>query len=304
MRNNPKFWAYVSLVAVCFFWGTTYLGIRMALESFSPFQLVSLRYIISGFLMLAGAAVSKAHMPRGRELWRTAFNGIVILGIGNGCLAFSEQWVPSGMAALFITTSPFWMAAIEALVPGGEPLHLPTTLGMLVGFAGVAFLVGPEGWAPGDHTRLIAGFFILQFGCAGWSLGSIWQRRDKTLAHPIVSGAVQQLATGIFFIVPALMVPHPATRVTLRSGLAVAYLITFGSIIGYSAYIYALNHLPVSVLSLYNYFNPMVAVFLGWLFYRERFGVRETIGMAVIFLGVAIVKRTSRKPTAEPPEGE
>lgn len=291
-------------MTVCFLWGTTYLAIRAALESFSPFELVSFRYILSGSLLLMGAGLKRAHIPRGREMWRTAFNGLVILGIGNGCLAYSEQWVPSGMAALLVTTSPFWMAAMEAIVPGGEPLHVPTLFGMAVGFAGVGFLVGPGGAASGHYGGLIAGFLILQFGCAGWSLGSIWQRRQETRAHPIVSGAVQQLATGIAFIIPAFAAPHFSAHISFRSAFAVLYLVIFGSIVGYSAYIYVLNHLPVSVISIYNYINPVVAVFLGWLFYREPFGWREAAGTAVIFLGVAIVKRASPKPVAEPLEGE
>ncbi len=291
LRQHPNFYAYLALAAVCFFWGTTYLGIRMALESFSPFELVALRFTLSGGLMLAGTALYGARLPRGRALWRTALNGVIILGFGNGCLSVAEQWIPSGLAALFITVSPFWMVGIEALVPGGDRLHGPTVLGMIVGLVGVAFLVSPGGVASGQHLSLVTGFVTLQIGCAGWAFGSIAQRRHTAEAHPFVSGAIQQLATGIVFLLLALLAPHAAIRWSVRGVSALLYLMMFGSIVGYSAYLFALDRLPVAVVAIYNYINPIIAVLLGWLFYREPFGPRESVGMLIIFLGVALVKR-------------
>ena len=137
-------------------------------------------------------------------------------------------------------------------------------------------------------------------GCAAWAVGSILQRRHQTTSHPVVSGAVQQLATGLAFAVPALFAkPHPSTW-SNRSIGAVIYLVIFGSIVGYSAYIIALERLPVSVVSIYNYVNPVIAVFLGWLFFREHIGLQEVIAMVVIFAGVALVKRYSRPPSPKP----
>ena len=273
----------------------------MALESMPPLVLVSTRYTISGLLMLAAAWASGKHIPRGRELWITARNGVIVLGIGNGCLAFAEQWIPSGLAALFITLSPFWMIAIEAAVPGGEPLHGPTIAGMVVALVGVGLLVTPAAQSGGFHGAVLVGFMVLQLGCAGWCFGSILQRRQPTRAHPAISGAVQQLATGLVFAVPALATPSNPVHWSAGSTLAVMYLVVFGSIVGYSAYIYAMDRLPVAVVSIYNYINPIVAVFLGWLFYREPFGWREMAGMAIIFAGVAIVKRFGRSHAPQPP---
>ena len=281
------------MAAVCFFWGTTYLGIRVALEAFSPVQLVATRYFISGSLMLVVAKFLKVHLPSGRELFFTALFGVMILGAGNGCLAFAEALIPSGLAAIFITVSPFWMVGFEALLPGGVGLHGPTIAGMTVGLLGTVLLVGPSAIQSGFGGPVLSGFFLLQFGSAGWSLGSILQRRYPTRAHPVVSGAVQQLATGMVYSIWALLAPATPIHWTPRSLGAVLYLVVFGSIVGYSAYLYALEHLPVSVVSIYNYVNPIVAVFLGWLFFRESFGVREILAMCVIFAGVALVKRFS-----------
>ena len=300
LSRHPHFWAYLALAAVCLFWGTTYLGIRMAVESMAPAVLVSLRYLSSGGLLLAAALIVKARLPCGKELWYTALFGVIIIGIGNGCLAFAEVWIPSGLAALFITTSPFWMIGMEALIPGGEGLHAPTILGMLVGLAGSILLVAPSAIREGINGPLLRGFLILQLGCCAWAFGSILQRRHTTKAHPVVSGAVQQLATGLIYILPALLArPHPLSW-SGRSVGAVIYLVIFGSIVGYSAYIYALDQLPVSVVSIYNYVNPIIAVLLGWWFYREAIGVREVAAMLVIFAGVALVKRYGRSTSAKP----
>jgi len=300
LPRHPHFQAYLALSAVCVFWGTTYLGIRIALESMDPAVLMSLRYSISGIILLAVAYFWKAHLPSGRELWYTALHGVIIIGAGTGCLVYAEQWVPSGLASVFITVSPFWMIGVEALIPGGARLHGPTIAGMFVGLAGSILLVAPEAMHEGFGGPLLRGFLLLQLGCAGWALGSILQRRHHTQAHPVVSGAVQQLATGLAFAIPALFAkPHPSTW-SSRSIGAIAYLVVFGSIVGYSAYIFALDRLPVSVVSIYNYINPIIAVFLGWLFFREHFGLQELIAMLIIFAGVALVKRYSLPPSPKP----
>jgi drug/metabolite transporter (DMT)-like permease len=300
LRRHPQFQAYLALSAVCFFWGTTYLGIRIALESMAPQVLMGLRYTISGLILLTVAYFSKAHLPSGRELRYTALFGVIIIGMGTGTLVFAEQWIPSGLASVFITVSPFWMIAVEALIPGGDQLHGPTIFAMVVGLAGTLLLVVPEAMHDGLGGLLLRGFLLLQLGEAGWALGSILQRRHQTKAHPVVSGAVQQLATGLAFAIPALLArPHPSTW-SARSIGAVAYLVMFGSIVGYSAYSFALDRLPVSVVSVYTYINPIIAVFLGWLFFRERIGIREGFAMLIIFAGVALVKRYSQPPSPKP----
>ena len=142
LHRNPHFKAYLALVSVCFFWGTTYLGIRMALESFPPLALVAIRFLISGSIMLAAAVWRGAVLPRGRDLRNACLAGILILGIGNGALVFAEVVIPSGLAGLFITISPFWLVGLEALLPGGqrlhhgEPRHLPHRVPNLATCAG------------------------------------------------------------------------------------------------------------------------------------------------------------------------
>ena len=291
MRSHPQFKAYLALLSVCFFWGTTYLGIRMALESFPPLLLVSVRFLLSGSILLAAAAARGAAIPQGRGLIGAAGSGVLILGVGNAALVFAERIIPSGLAGLFITISPFWMVGLEALVPGGAALHWPAIFGMLVGLAGAALLVVPD--VIGQHLdkSVLNGFLILQLGMACWSLGSILQRRQTVAAHPVVVGAVHQLAAGLAFLPPALLIHEQPIVWSARGVGAIMYLVIFGSIVGYSSYAYALDKLPVAIVSVHPYVNAVVAVGLGWLVYREPFGIIEAVAMVVIFSGVALVKR-------------
>ncbi|HWB85566.1 MAG TPA: EamA family transporter [Bryobacteraceae bacterium] len=301
MPRHPLFKPYLALGAVCMLWGTTYLGIRMALESFPPLVLVSTRYILSGSIMLLFARARGIYLPRGRELLVACASGVVVLGIGNSCLVFSEVFIPSGLAGLITTISPFWLAGVEAMMPRGERLNGRAIAGMLVGLGGAALL-----FAPGVDTRvidrsiLLRGFLLLQLGMAAWSFGSIVQRRQAGKeAHPVIGGAVQQLAAGVVLSPFALAIPQHPVHWSARGIGALVYLVCFGSIAGYSAFAYALDRLPVAVVSIYSYVNAMVAVALGWLVYREPFGRREALAMAIIFAGVTVVKRYARYRTAK-----
>jgi len=295
LRLHPGAKAYLALAAVCFFWGTTYLGIRMSLETFPPYVLIATRFILSGVIMTAGALARGARLPRGRDLWKAGLSGILILSIGNGCLTFAELKIASGLASLIITLSPFWLVGIEAMAPRGERLHLPTILGMIVGFAGAALLVSGGIGSGGFSRTALSGFLILQLGMISWSAGSIYQRKQQTDAHPIVIGAVQQVFGGLAALPLAVFASSHHLAWSVRGVSALFYLVTFGSIVGYSAYVYALDRLPVAVVSIYPYANSVVAVVLGWLFYREPFGARDAVAMLVIFGGVAVVKWQSGK---------
>jgi len=267
----------------------------MSLETFPPLVLISTRFILSGVIMIAGALAQGARLPRGRDLWKAGLSGILILSIGNGCLTFAELRIASGLASLIITLSPFWLVGIEAMAPGGERLHPPSILGMIVGFAGAALLVSGGVGSGGFSRAALGGFLILQVGMISWSAGSIYQRRQQVDAHPIVIGAVQQVFAGLAALPVAFWASSHHIAWSVRGVSALFYLVTFGSIVGYSAYVYALDRLPVAVVSIYPYVNSVVAVALGWLFYREPFGAREAAAMLVIFIGVALVKWQSGK---------
>jgi len=286
--------AYLALAAVCIFWGTTYLAIRIAIETLPPAFVIFARFTLSGSILLIVARIQGAHIPKGPELWIACVCGVMILGIGNAAAVYAEQLIPSGLAGLFTTLSPFWMTGIEALM-GGERLHIPTVAGMLVGFGGTALLLLPgTGAGAFGHSTLI-GFSIMQLGVVGWTLGSLIQRRQPIKAHPIVIGAIQQLAAGLLYIPVVAFVPERAIVFSQRSVLGLLYLVVFGSIVGYSAFIFAMDRLPIAIVSVYPYINAVVAMGVGWLFFREPFGLREFSAMLIIFSGVAVVKWQSGK---------
>jgi drug/metabolite transporter (DMT)-like permease len=276
----------------------------MSLESFPPLKLIAFRFLLSGGIMLIVALFMRVHLPTGRELAMTVLFGILTLGGGNGTLVFAEQWIPSGTAALFITTGPFWMVGLEALLPGGDRLYLPVLAGIVVGFLGVLLMVAPAAFGEPMGGNLVQGFMLLQFGCLCWSLGALLQRRHPTKAHPVVSGAVQQLAVGLVYLPFATFSSESPVVWKSRSVAAALYLVVFGSIVGYSAFVYVMEHLPVPIVSTYNYVNPVVAMFLGWLFYREPFGWRELFAMIAVFSGVALVKYYSGRAPGGAQPGE
>ncbi len=259
----------------------------MSLETFPPMVLLAARFLLSGGILLLIARARGVHFPDRAQALRIAINGVMTLGVGNACLVIAETRIASGLAALFITTGPFYMVAVESLIPGGARLHAPTIAGMVVGFAGAALLVTRGG---GNLESDLWGFAILQLGNLGWALGSIRQRRLPRLSDPVLNGAIQQFAVGLLYVIPAMIEQGPI-HWSQRGVLALLYLTVFGSIVGYSAYQIALDRLPVAIVSLYAYVNPVVAVSLGWVFYREPFGLREAAAMITIFIGVWLVRR-------------
>jgi drug/metabolite transporter (DMT)-like permease len=290
MQSSRPLAAYLALASICFFWGTVYLGIRVALEYFPPMLLMGGRFFYAGLATLLAGALFGARMPSPREFAVTAFNGIITLGLGIGTLAFAEQWVPSGLAAILTTTQPFWMIAIAALLTGHERINLATFFGILIGLAGTLLLVVPDALREGLGGAVFSSFLILQLGCAGFALGSILERHHKTTTHPIINAAVQELATGFVFLIPGLLMHHDPVKWSFRGVAAVSYLIVFGGIVGYSSFIYAMKHLPVALVSIYNYVNPVVAVLVGALLYGEKFSGLDIAAAILVLVGVAVVK--------------
>jgi drug/metabolite transporter (DMT)-like permease len=288
--------AYIAWVLVCLIWGTTYLGIRVTLETMPPLLMSGLRWTVAGAL-LAGYLVLRGERLPDRSGWASAvLLGFLLLGIGNGAVAWAEQWVPSGLTAVIVASSPFWMAGIESLRSDGEQLTRRLVIGFAIGFSGIVLLVWPDLTLDGAHGRgFIAGFLALQFACLGWSIGSSYSRRHARDTNVLSATAAQMIAGGVMMLIAATI--HGEWRLlhfAPRSTVALAYLTTVGAIGGFASYTYALRHLPVSFVSLYAYINPIIAVTLGVLLLGEPFNARMTVAAALVLLGVAIVKGRSR----------
>ncbi len=290
--------AYLALSAVCLFWGTTYLGIRIALETLPPAYLIGIRYLISGAILLVAARVARIGIPRGREFWLTALCGVIGIGTGSVLLAVAELSIPSGSAALFYTTAPFWMVGIDVFLPHGKRPLGATLGGLLIGMFGVAYMIYPAAIHEGWNGKTWRGFLLIQGSAALWTFGSLLQKRVHSHAPPFVSGAVQQVGAGVACSLFALRVEAMPSSVGARTILAIAYLVVFGSIVGYSAFIYVVKNLPVAMVSIYYFVNPIVAVLLGWLFFREPFAWRSAMAMFIVFAGIGIVRWSeSAKPS-------
>jgi drug/metabolite transporter (DMT)-like permease len=290
---------------VCVLWGTTYLGIRIALESIPPALVGGFRYTAAGVIMCALLAirgerlVSRVHWPA------LAVVGLLTICIGNGGVIWAEQWVPTGIAAVTVATTPFWMLAIEALGGAAEAWSVRLTSGLLAGFVGIVLLVWPDVTAGGAAGRgQLQGIIALQVACIGWALGSALSRRRARDENVLSTAALQMLFGGLFMLA-AGTARHEWGQVTftLRSTLAELYLTIFGSIVGYSAYIYALRHLPTSTVALYAYANPVIAIAIGALLAAEPFGARVVAASLLVLTGSALVQWRGKKKAAEAATG-
>jgi len=305
--------AYLAWAAVCVIWGTTYLGIRISLESMPPALMGGLRWTIAGALLTAALVVRGEKLPPPSRWGSIALLGFLLLGLGNGGVVFAQQWIPSGLAAVLVGTSPFWMSTVEACLPGGERLRLPTVLGLLIGFGGIVVLVWPELTVGHPGTPLfLAGVLALQIATLGWALGSSYSRRRTRDDNVLGTTAYQMLAGGLIMTAAGTVRGEWAELFfTSRTAIALFYLSTIGSIGGFVAYTYALRHLPISFVSLYAYENPVIAVALGVFFLNETFTWRMTAAAVLVFAGVAAVRwtsapasRTAPAPVAQPARPE
>lgn len=293
--------AYAAWVAICVIWGTTYLGIRICLETMPPALMAGLRWLAAGCLLTLVQRLRGQPLP-GRRSWPgLALIGALFIVGGNGLVVWAEQWVPSGLTAVLLASSPFWMVGIEAAIPGGERPPRWTWLGLAVGFAGIVVLVWPDLVGGGTLSpAFLAGVIGLQLACVTWSTGSAYERRRHHDGGHTLGGAGLEMIFGgaMLTIVGTAAGEWPRLAFSVRSAVSFGYLVLFGSVVGYSSYIYTLKHLKVSTISLSSYVNPVIAVILGVVAAGESFGPRSFVASAVVLAGVALVRATAPN---EPP---
>lgn len=291
--------AYAAFATVCFVWGTTYLAIRVAIETIPPLLLTGIRFTVAGLVLLAIGALRGEKLPRSPRIWLQAvIVGVLLICIGNFAVVWAEQWVPSGMAALLVATAPFWAALIE-FVRGHERVGVQRAAGMLLGFVGVALLVTPGGAGGAWDVHFLLGAAAIQFGCLAWQYGSIHGKYELKSLSPLMSSTLQMLAGGLILDVAGVAAGEvPRFHVNGRTLFALIYLTVFGSIIAYSAYVYAMSKLRATNVSLYAYVNPVVAVILGWFILSEKLTPMSFVAMIVILGGVALVQTARSEPAA------
>lgn len=297
------------MVILCFglvyvFWGSTYLGIRVAVENIPPALMCATRFLISGSLVLGYLALKGKRLiypPRTMAVF--AMVGCLLLVGGNLSLSWGETYVPSGLAALLIASAPLYFLVLERLLLGAHKITTRGKVGLALGLAGTAVLLWPKLLAIGTlgHMQFLAALAIM-FGSASWATGSVLSKRYKTDADPFTATGWQMLFAGIGNLLIALPLGdlHHVTW-TARGWGAILYLVTFGSLVGYTAYIWLLRHVPVAKVTTYCYVNPVVAVFLGWLILGERIDGYMLAGSAIVIAAVAIVTTSSSEPAKPAP---
>jgi len=288
---------YAAWVTVCLIWGTTYLGIRICLETMPPALMGGLRWTIAG-LLLTGYLLARGEKLPPRSSWRgIALMAFLLLGLGNGGVVFAEQWVPSGLAAVLVATSPFWMAGVEGLLKDGERLGFNAVLGLMIGFSGILVLVWPDLALDRGDSHFILGVIAIQIAALGWSLGSAYSRRHARNDNILGTTALQMLAGGLMMTLVATATGEwQHLSFNARTLTSLVYLSTIGAIGGFVAYTYAIRHLSVSFVSLYAYINPVIAVTLGVLLLGEPFDWRMATAAALVFAGVAVVRLKGGTP--------
>ena len=281
----------LALAAVYVVWGSTYLAIRFALEGgWPPLLMAGLRFLASGLALYAILRWRGVAAPTPAQWRNAAFVGLLLLGMGNGLVCIAEQTVSSGLAAVAVASVPLWMALFAAL--RGEHPRRAEWLGLGVGFAGVAWLnLGSS------LSASPAGLVALLVAAIAWSYGSIWSR-GRDLPPPLMAAAAQMLCGGAAMLVAGLALGERFEAwPTPRGVLAVGYLATFGSLVGFSAYVWLLRHVRPALAGSYAYVNPVIAVLLGAWLAGERFGAHELGAMAVVLSGVvAISLARARRP--------
>jgi drug/metabolite transporter (DMT)-like permease len=292
-------WAFIAWITVCFVWGTTYLAIRVALESVPVALLAGLRWTVAGALLAVIAPLMGHRLP-GISFW----GGIALVGflmnvVGNGLVVWAEQYVASGLAAVVVAMVPFWAVFVEAVLPGGERLSPRVLGGLALGFLGIVVLVWPELMNASGGSGFVLGVLALQVACFGWALGTSYTKRGPAAESALATSAMQMLFGGAILLgIGTAAGEWGALTFTPRSAAAMIYLTLIGSIVGYSAYLYAIKHLPVSTVSLYAYVNPIIAVVLGTLILAEPFDLRIVVAAAMVLGGILVVRSSARPKAA------
>ncbi|MEW6195303.1 MAG: EamA family transporter [Bacteroidota bacterium] len=295
MNKKENIKAYLTWIAICIIWGTTYLAIRIGVEDLPPLLFAGLRWLIAGPILFSILRLKKYALPKKEDIIPLSIIGLSLLGIGNGLVVFAEQWVPSGLTALLITTVPFWIVGLESISQKEYKFNTLIIIGLLLGFVGVALIFGSDIDKLFDPSYLggIIGLMIAEFG---WSAGTIYSKYKKINLHPLMSASVQMTIAGFVMTLTGLILGEGSTfHFTDESFGAFMYLVIIGSLIGYASYIYAIAHLPVSLVSTYAYVNPIIALFLGWLILGEEFTLIIIVSAIIILIGVGAVKKGSEK---------
>ena len=284
--------AWAAYAAICIIWGTTFVAIRVAIETIPTLLVTGVRFVVAGIILFTLCRLTGSRLPAGRREWiHQAISGIVMAGAGNALVVYAEHSITSGVAALLAATIPIWMAVMESML-GRAPLTLQRVLGLTLGFGGVFLLVAPAIGEPDVSLNFFLAVGAMQLNAILWNGGTLYSRSRPTHADPLGRSAVQMLAAGIAVTLLAYITGERITLAmfSVRSTAALLYLIIFGSVVAYWSYNFALTELSAGKVSSYAYVNPAVAVIFGAILLSEPITITMIVAMVVILAGVATVQ--------------
>lgn len=296
----------LAFAAIYVIWGSTYLAIRVAIQTMPPFCMAGVRFVVAGALLYAWMRWRGTPPPQSRHWLAATPVGALLLVGGNGGLVWAEQRVPSGLSAILLGMIPLWLVLLDSLRPRGPALTPRMTAGLLTGLAGIAVLVGPAHlW--GSSRMDLAGASALMASAFCWAVGSLYSRTARLPDSPFLAAAMQMLTGGALLLVLGGLFERGQLHwcsISFPSVAAVLYLVVFGSLLGFTAYIWLLHVVPTSRVATYGYVNPMVAVFLGWSLGGESVSVRELLATVIIISAVMLILFHQQPPAAVAPDSE
>jgi len=292
LLREPRARILAAFIAVYIVWGSTYLAIRYAVQTIPPFVMVGTRFIVSGVILYAWARWRGSPRPTSAQWKDATVTGALMLCCGNGAVSWAEQRVPSGIASLLVAVVPLWMVLVDWLRPRGERPRAVVVVGVIVGLVGLAVLVGPASLS-GKGEVDSAGAIVLILGSLAWAAGSVFNRHGSRPDSAAMSTGLQMIGGSIALLLLGVMRGELAQlhvrEISAASWAGWIYLVTFGSLVGFTAYIYLLQTVSPAKASTYAYVNPLVAVLLGWAIAGESVTVRSLGAAAIILAGVAMI---------------
>jgi drug/metabolite transporter (DMT)-like permease len=290
--QNKSWIAYAALAAVCLLWGTTFLALRIGVTDVPPFLFTVLRQGIAGILLTSFLLIfGGLNFPSKQTIIEQAIGGFFVVSIGNGLVSYAEVHVPSSIAAIICSMMPVWVILINVVTTGDERPTFPVLLGLIIGLSGIILIFGEtlaDFTIPGYRLGIVVTFIAN----LGWAYGSIRMKKKNQQSNALMNAGLQMFFGGIYLIPASLLLDdYTNFQWTTDATYSLVYLIVFGSIIAYGCYSYALKKLPMTIVSMYAYINPIVAMILGALVLNEKFNFRMGIAMLVTVAGIYIVTR-------------
>ena len=294
----------IAFGSVYLIWGSTYLAIRFTIETLPVFLSAGLRFFLAGLILYAYARFIKKDSAPQRKYWRPAFisGGFLLLG-GNGCIVWAERYVPSGLAALFIAIVPLWMVLLEWWWQETKRPSIRIFFGIGIGFLGVWLLMAPDFLHLGSHSIHLGGALLLLLASFSWSIGSIYSHNADLPKAPFLSTAMQMMCGGILLLMMGILQGEYAhfhiINCSIKSILAWVYLIIFGSLLGFTTYLWLLKNVGVARTSTYAFVNPVVAIVLGWVWAGEKLSTQTALAAFLVLVAVIIITTCHKQPKAQ-----